>query len=739
MIPALMILGGLLYAGYSTYAEGKAKKDPQAKNDPVPKNAADTQIKKKPVTPVESTADYAASEEGIRHYLKVSGAALGTATLGAVLYPPLQWVTLPLLLYCCIPVFKNAFRGIMVEKRIRASMVDTIAIVGTYGTGYYIMGSLGTLIYFWGSKMMLQTEDRSKNEIVQIFNKKPQSVWLLVDGVEVAVPFESLKLDDVIVVQAGEVVPIDGTIMSGMAAIDQHMLTGEAQPVEKDIGDTVLAATLVINGKIQVKVTHAASDTSAAQIANILQNTTDFKLSIEAKTTQIADMMALPTVAVGGLTLVFMGPVSATAVVTCNFMEITRVNIPFGVLNYLRVAYEKGILVKDGRCLELLHEVDTIVFDKTGTLTLEEPRIGNIHVLDGLSADEILCFAAAAEHKQTHPVAKAVLRYARTHHLTLPEIENAQYNVGYGIHVKIDQQDIHVGSDRFMVNESVVGLQSAKVLAIREQAEENGHALLYVSIDQVLTGMIELQVALRPEAKAVIDTMKSRGINPYIISGDQDAPTRRLAQELGVEHYFSEVLPQDKARIIQELRNQGKSICFVGDGINDTVALKTANVSVSIHGASTAAIDTAGVVLMDGTLNHLISLFDLSYEMEKNIRRGFGTALIPGAIGVAGVFLMNFTVNMAILLSLVSLGTGTLNAVLPLLQHRQQRSGKHQALSSSNSSGVAGTTLPHQELCSIQSLPRDPPDVPAIRLKAVSVVAGQQQSAGCNDDQGQTA
>ncbi|MBF0240512.1 MAG: HAD-IC family P-type ATPase [SAR324 cluster bacterium] len=419
---------------------------------------------------------------------------------------------------------------------------------------------------------------------------------------------------------------------------------------------------------------HEASETSAAKIGRILQNTADFKSSVEARTIQFADMLAGPTIAMGGVTWAMMGPISATAMVSCNFMETTRMTVPLGVLNYLRLASEQGILVKDGRCLELLKDVDTVVFDKTGTLTLEEPQVGQIYLLNDEPEEVILQYAAAAEHKQSHPIAKAIVKQAKACQIMIPEIEDALYEIGYGIKVKVGTAQIHVGSERFMTNEAISLSPGALVQKIRQTAEDNGYGLVYVACNQQLIGILELHVSLRPEAQSVIGRLKELGLATYIISGDHEAPTRKLAQELGIEHYFSEVLPQDKAKIIQELQLQGKSICFIGDGINDTVALKTANVSVSIQGASTAALDTAGIVLMDHTLKHVPTLFELATEMADNTRHGFLTAIIPGAIGITGIFLFNFKILASLILFITSVGAGSVNAMLPLMKNRQKSS-----------------------------------------------------------------
>jgi Cu2+-exporting ATPase len=685
-IHALVILGGLAYAGLKSLKEMNSK---SSVSELSPKTEdheqillSDKEIKTKRVSePSPETEDHEQPEPDspsqslikrdritkseINHYLAIGSTALGVSLLGF----PFRFLCVPMLMYVAQPLFKDAFNSVMRDREIRASVVDSVVTVGTLATHYYVAASLSTLAFFLGHKLLLKTEDSSKKELANIFGQQPQSVWCLKDDVEFEISFKELQPEDLIVLQAGDMIPIDGTIVKGMASVDQHILTGEAQPVEKEPGDIILASTLIISGKIVARVDHAANKTTAAQIAQILQNTSDFKSSVEVKALQLSDNLAGPTLALGAGILIAMNPVSAIAIINCNYMINTRIASPLGVLNFLRLGSERGILVKDGRCLELLHKVDTVVFDKTGTLTMEEPHIGQIHSINSLTKDEIIQYAAAAEKKQTHPIARAILRYAKTHQLIVPAIEDIQYEIGYGIKVSYDDITIHVGSKRFIQNELISISNELTITEIETNAEEHGYALVYIALNHELEGVLELHVSIRPEAEHLIQTLTSRGIEAYIISGDHESPTKKLAQELGIKHYFSKVLPQDKARIIKELQAHGKFICFVGDGINDTVALKTANVSISIQGASTAATNTAGIILMDGTLNRMPDLFDLATEMDKNMKNSFLTALVPGAIGVTGVLVFHFKIYATIILYMFSLGAGVINSMLPVVRH----------------------------------------------------------------------
>ena len=278
---------------------------------------------------------------------------------------------------------------------------------------------------------------------------------------------------------------------------------------------------------------------------------------------------------------------------------------PISVLNFLQMTSQEGILIKDGRALELLSEVDTIVFDKTGTLTEEQPHVGAIYTCHSINENELLTYAAAAEYKQTHPIARAIQQEALNRELRLPEIEKTTYEIGYGLKVRLNEKVVLVGSKRFMEMSEIT--IPSEINAIQQQCNEHGYSLVYVALDGQLAGAIELHATIRPEAKHIISELRQRGFEIYIISGDHEKPTKKLAQEVGIEHYFAETLHENKATLIEALQKEGKAVCFVGDGINDSIALKKANVSVSLRGASTIATDTAQIVLMNENLTQLVT------------------------------------------------------------------------------------------------------------------------------------
>ena len=621
------------------------------------------------------SSEISSVEKEVNRDFAISLLSLGLTTTGALFYAPLALLSLPGLIYFAVKYLISTFESVFIRKESRESvaLLESGFFVGVLVTGNLFAASLAFAFYTLSRKLLVKTENHSRKSLINVFGEQPRSVWVQQEGIEIEIPFEQLKIGDLVVIGAGQTIPIDGTISDGMATIDQRTLTGESQPVEKGVGDPVFASTVVLDGKIWIEVKKTGQDTVAAQIGNILNATADFKSSVQSRGEEIVNKGARPTLALSLLALPFLGLQSAIAIVTASFGYNMKVAAPIGVLNFLRIASENGILIKDGRSLELLSQVDTFVFDKTGTLTEEVPTIAQIIALEGYNEKELLTLTAAAEYKQTHPIALAILQEADKRELKLPEINEAKVELGYGLKVSVGKQLIRVGSNRFMAMEEMA--IPAHIKKVQDDCHEKGHTLIYVAIDNQLGGVIELCPTIRPETKQITSELRKRNISMVIISGDHEKPTKKLAQEVGIDRYFAETLPQNKAALIEQLQKEGKSVCFVGDGINDSIALKKANVSISLSGASSVATDTASIILMDGTLNQLIPLLDVAQELDTNISRSTIMSIVPGIITVGGVYFLHFGIVASLILYEIGLVASLSNAMLPLIKRKVLSNG----------------------------------------------------------------
>ncbi|MBV7329451.1 heavy metal translocating P-type ATPase [Chloroflexi bacterium TSY] len=611
-------------------------------------------------------------EEAIDRNLIASLAGLGLATTGMFFYLPIAWLSVPFTVYASIDVLRDATDALIEERKLRHSLLDATVIVSALLSQYYLASAMASLTYYTGCKLMAMTEDNARQSLFKIMGEQPQVVWRLVDGAEVETPFEELQVGDVIVVNTGDTLPVDGIIVDGLASVDQRLLTGEGLPVEKESGAPVYAGTTLLAGRVCVQVEKAGTDTAAAQIGEILLRTTDFKSSIQAHAEEISDRSVLPTLGLSALTLATLGPNSAVAVIGSNYAEVLRIVGPLGMLNFLALASQENILFKDGRALELLNQVDTIVFDKTGTLTLEQPQVASIHTWHDFDNDELLALAAAAEQRQNHPLARAIIEAAQNNGLDLPTIDDSRYEVGYGIKAVIGERDVHVGSLRFMALSEIPIEEDVYIQ--QGMIHEQGNSLVHVAIDGLLVGAIELQATVRPEAMQIIQQLKARNLNLYIVSGDHQEPTRRLASLLGIENYVAEVLPEEKAKWVKRLQADGHFVCFVGDGINDAIALKQAHTSISLRGSSAVATNTAQIILTDESLTQLVCAFELAQQFNQNMRNSYITTFGPGVLCLGGIFFFNLGILSAMITYNASLIAGLSNALLPVFQQENGKS-----------------------------------------------------------------
>lgn len=604
--------------------------------------------------------------------LMISGLGLGLASAGHLFYFPLGLMSLPILGYSSLEIFKNAYQGIR-ERKLNISQLDTIAIYTGVSFGWYVLTALSSVAYDISEKVMYRTHRKTQKKFFDIFNGNSLQVWLVTDGIEISVPLEKIHKEDRIVINTGEMIPCDGIIEEGISHIDQHILTGEAQPEEKTVGHEVLATSVVVSGRITVRVKQTGADTVAAHITQVLMKTDDFISKLKIQSEDLANRSVLPTFGVAGIALVISGPMAVVVALSSNFSEVMRFSVPLTMLNYLHKAFNKGLLIKDGRSLDQLSKVDTVVFDKTGTLTLDQVHLSKIYPVAGFGEKEILYYTAAAEYRQTHPIAKAILNAASQQGIILPYIDNAQYRIGYGISVNLNGEQICVGSARFMGNENIS--LPADLNVLENNAHQQGFSLIYTAVNGILCGVIELHPTVRQEAKAVIQHLQKRGLQIYILSGDHAGPVKNLALQLGVNNYIAETLPEDKAKVIEELQQNGKTVCFVGDGINDAIALKTAAVSISPQNASHVAVDNAQIVLMDQNLYQILDAFELAdrFNINQQIVINAGT-IIPSLMSMGGAVLLGTTFAQVTILYLLSIVIATGGSMYPLLSKDNQKS-----------------------------------------------------------------
>lgn len=614
----------------------------------------------------QATIEISEAEQAANRSLTIALGSLTTIAISKLGFPILIAVGAAGVVYLNLPFIKASYVDLVKHRKLNSLILYPLLVSGAFMSGLWFEAAVSMSTFALARKLLARTRTHSRNQLVNIMGEQPRYAWVAINGTEVRLPFEQITAGDVIVIGAGEMIPIDGVIVTGNASIDQHALTGESQPAEKGVGEEVLAATIVLAGKIFVRVVKTGNETVAAKIGEILNNSADFELAALSRSDRIIDDSLLPTLALSVVAIPVAGLGGFMGVLLASFGYNLRILSPISMLNFLQIAADKGILIKDGQIFEELSTVDTFVFDKTGTLTLEQPTVAKVHTFGKVSADDVLALAAAAENRQSHPIAKAILVAAAERNLTPPAIEEATYELGYGIKVGINGDTIRVGSDRFMRMEAVVLPTAMK--ALQKSAHAQGYSLVIVAQNNRPIGAIELRPTIRPEAGMIVKDLKQRGMHTVIISGDQEEPTRKLATELGIDTFFANTLPQNKALHVEQLQSLGKKVCFVGDGINDAIALRKADVSISLRGATTAATDTAQIIFMNANLAHLPDLLDLGQRFEKNMDMNLAWSIIPGVVMIGGIFIFHASFLSVIGLMNAGLAVGVANAMLPLWQ-----------------------------------------------------------------------
>ena len=591
----------------------------------------------------------------------------GVATFAA---PTLLPVGTALMLATAVPSYRHAAQVLVRERRLSVDVLDSIIFTTCLFTGEIFAGAMTAFFLSVGRTLLRRTQAQSARLLVDAFGRQPSIVRLeRADGSTAEVPIEAVRAGDVIVVETGEAVPVDGTVQSGEGMLDQQALTGEAAPVERGADDPVLAATLLVAGQIRVRVERAGKDTTAGKIADILRETVSHKLAMQSRGEALADSIVVPALGVSALAGAVIGPSAALAVINSDLGTGIRMAAPLAVVTSLSACIRSGILVKQGRALETLPKVDTVVFDKTGTLTRSVPEVGEVVACGRDDPAAMLRLAAAAEQNFSHPIARAILdHYHAEGGGPLPVLDASQYALGFGLTVTIEGRQVRLGSRRFMDREGLAFPETFD--AAMAPRREAGHTLIYMGVDDAPAGLIDLRPSQRPEAADAVQSLRAGGIKELIIlSGDHERPTRQLAGQLGMDRSFAEVLPEDKAAVIAGLQREGRCVCFVGDGINDALALRQADVSVSLSGAAGIATDTAQVVFLEGNLRRMGELFGIARELHTNVGQSWN--LIRGANGicVAGVFLAGFNLWHSVFFNNVSALGALGNSLRPL--HRR--------------------------------------------------------------------
>jgi Cu2+-exporting ATPase len=581
--------------------------------------------------------------------LTVGAATIGIGILAGLTNPAFYLLCATGILYQTWETFKEAYRSVAKDHQANIHVTSSVVMGGAILSGSIASVAVAAFLISVMRWITVKAESMAQKSVSSVFARHERSVWLLTGEHEVQIPVEQVRVGDTIIVGPGEMIPVDGRIAFGVASIDQSALTGEGQLTDCGIGDLVLASSVVLSGRLYINVERSGGDTVAAQLVQALANTSEYKRDLRTRTEKRLDKLLIPYIGLAALALPLWGLSSALAILWVIPGYRMMMLGPMTMLCFMHIASRKGILLRSGRVLERLREVDTVVFDKTGTLTLERPEVGRVFCFGALPCDELVRMAVTAEHGQTHPIAVAIQKFAQERSISPVAADSPELAVGLGTSATIAGQRVLVGSERLMKMSGLILTAAAR----KRQAEvhERGHSLVYIARGTEVVGAFEICPTIRPEATALVAELFRRGKQVIILSGDHEAPTRALATKLGIKRFFAQVLPVDKSKVIEELHREGRSVCFVGDGINDALALKEADVSISMKGATSIATNVAHVIFMSGNLKQMIALFDLAELFEHHMRYNRLATTLPALAILAGTFAFGWGLFTAILLN----------------------------------------------------------------------------------------
>lgn len=501
-----------------------------------------------------------------------------------------------------------------------------------------------SIMFLLGLSDLLEdyTRQRTKMALSESLSLKVDKVWLKTDGEPVQIAFADARVGDELIVYTGNVIPFDGTVVENEAMVNQSTMTGESEPVLKKSGDTVFAGTTVEAGQIVISVMSLADDSRLTKIIGMIDESENLKASIQGKAERLADSIVPYSFMGFGLAWLLTGNIQrAVSVLMVDFSCAIKLSMPISVISAMREAAEYGAAVKGGKYLEAFAEADTIVFDKTGTLTNANPKVIDVVTFAGYERDYVLKTAACLEEHFPHSVATAVVNKAKEENL-FHEEEHAEveYLVAHGIVTNYNGKRTIIGSAHFVFEDEGVPLTDEQRSVIIEKSK--GNSSIFLAVGGELAGMLVIDDPIREEAPEIISMLRKKGINRIcMLTGDAEAAAKRVAAQLGLNMYVSQVLPEHKSEYIKALQANGHKVIMVGDGVNDTPALAAADVSVAMSDGSDIAREVADITLCSDELSQLVIVREISEKLMNRIHSnyrfivGFNAALI--ALGVAGI------------------------------------------------------------------------------------------------------
>ena len=548
-------------------------------------------------------------------------------------------------IYTTVVSVKYIWKGIqtLAQGKIEVPVLDATAIGVSMLRGDY--GTAGSVMFLLGVGELLEewTHKKSVGDLARSMSLNVGKVWLKKDGQEILVPSEKIVAGDEIVVHMGNLIPFDGEVSNGEGMVNQASLTGESVPVRRTLGSVVYAGTVLEEGELTILVKQTGGSSRYEKITAMIEESEKLKSGLESKAEHLADRLV--PYSLGGTALTYLLTRNATkalSILMVDFSCALKLAMPISVLSAIREANQHKITVKGGKFLEAVAEADTIVFDKTGTLTKAQPTVAEVvSFSETKSPDELLRIAACLEEHFPHSMAKAVVDAAREKYLDHEEMHSkVEYIVAHGISTTINGKKAIIGSYHFVFEDENSIIPEGMEEKFRHLPEEYSH--LYLALEGVLAAVICIEDPLRPEAAEIIRQLKKAGLKKIVMmTGDSERTAQAIAKKVGVDEYYAEVLPEDKANFVEKEKAEGRKVIMIGDGINDSPALSAADVGIAISEGAEIAREIADITVAADDLAEILVLRMLSNRLMKRIHKNYRFIVTFNAglilLGVGGI------------------------------------------------------------------------------------------------------
>ena len=619
------------------------------------------------------------------------GHMMGLPVPGFMHRQPLLAAVVQLALCLPILILNRAYFTVGFSRLFKGSPnMDSLVALGAAAGLVYSLIEMGLLaagqvtgmpdLYFESAGMILALvtvgkylEERSKGKttgaITALLALAPDVAVVRRNGTEVTVATGQIKAGETVIVRQGGRIPVDGTVTRGSGSVDESALTGESMPVEKIPGSKAVSATVLTGGYLEMTADRVGADTTLSQIVRLMEQAASSKAPISRLADRISAVFVPVVISIAVLAAILWAAVGGMGVRFCLSIGIAVLVIscpcalglatPVAITVATGKAAEKGILIKSAASLELLGRVNTVVLDKTGTVTEGKPQVTDVLCVPGVTEEELLCAAASLEKPSGHPLADAIVQEAARRSIPLCDVSDFTTVSGGGVQAVLDGNTLYAGNDRYM---ELIGAGASVLRSAAEELAAQGKTPLYFAEEHRLLGVVAVADVVKPDSAAAIAALRRGGCEVVLLTGDNQRTAEAIARQVGVDRVIAQVLPQDKARCIQELQKEGRLVAMVGDGVNDAPALVTADVGLAIGAGTDVAIESADVVLMRSSLMDIVDAAALSRAALRNIRQNLFWAFFYNAIGIpvaAGVLYpaLQITLNPMIAAAAMSLSS----------------------------------------------------------------------------------